>query len=928
MTTPLSPTEEAENCTEAGGSVRGVEELTPDRITADDWHAIDHERVLDALHARKDGLSPDDAAHRYRTFGPNRIPEAARRSAVERLLLQFHNTLIYILIAAAIISAVLGQLTDAAVIAGVVVLNAIIGFIQEGRAERSLDAIRRMITPQASLLRNGQRVTIPADQIVPGDIVLFEPGDRVPADVRLVDTRSVRIDEAALTGESVAVDKATAPVAKDTVLGDRSSMAYSGTHVVAGRGTGVVIGTGSQTELGRIGALISGIGIPTTRFTQKIGVFGRAITALTLIISIAVFAFAVLVRGYGLQDAFMVMVGLAVAAIPEGLPAVMTIALAIGVQRMAARNAVIRKLPAVETLGSVTVVCSDKTGTLTRNEMTARRVVTASRSYEVAGTGYEPDGTIVADDGQIDPGKDRALAELLRTAALCNDAAISESEAEWRVSGDPMEGALVSLAMKAGIDVDQLRQQYRRCDEIPFDAEHRFMATLHRTDDDKTHVLIKGAPERLIAMCRDQRGARGVVPIDRPHWRQQVDDLAANGYRTLAFAALSATRGDQDLTLSDVDADSVFLGVVGFIDPPRDEAIDAIAECRAAGIRVIMITGDHAATAREIARQLGLAEDPKVLAGTDVEKLDETGLQRAALETDVFARTAPEHKLRLVEALQADGHVVAMTGDGVNDAPALKRADVGIAMGRKGTEVAKDAAEMVLVDDNFASIVAAIREGRTVYDNLLKVVALTLPTNGGEAFTILTAVAFGLTLPMTAVQILWVNMITTVALDLALAFEPTEPGTMRRRPRPTDEPILSSYLLWRTIYVTLLMVAGAFGLYYWSESRGLSTEAGRTIVVNAIVVMELFYLFSVRNIHHTSLTWRGFLATPAVRLGVVAVIGGQLAFTYLPFMQVAFGTQALGLIESLAVIGTGITLLLLVEVEKQARLRYLGRRRS
>lgn len=901
----------------------GLAALSPDDVPDRTWHAVDSGQVLDTFRSRPEGLSADEASRRYRTFGPNRLPEGARRSGLMRFLHQFHNTLIYILIAAAIISALLGHFIDAAVIAGVVVLNAIVGFIQEGRAELSLDAIRRMIDPQASLLRGGRRVTVPADEITPGDVILLEAGDRVPADIRLFHARNLRIDEAALTGESVAVDKGTASAPAASPLGDRTSMAYSGTYVVAGRGTGVATGTGKRSELGRISTLISGIEIGKTRFTQKIDLFGRAITYITLAISLAAFVFAIMARGYDLREAFMTMVGLAVAAIPEGLPAVMTIALAIGVQRMAKRNAVIRKLPAVETLGSVSVVCSDKTGTFTRNEMTARAIVTTERIYDVEGTGYEPEGAILSDGAEVEPADDPSLAELLRAAVLCNDAALTESEAGWRVAGDPMEGALVSLAMKAGINTDLLRRQNHRNDEIPFDAEHRFMATLHHTHEDENFILVKGAPERLISMCAGRAGRPGEASLDGDHWRQQVDDLAAKGYRTLAFAKLSAEPGKQDLVFSDVEDSGQFLGVVAFIDPPREEAIDAIAECRSAGIRVIMITGDHAATAREIARQLGLADEPRVLTGTDIEALDQTGLQYAAVETDVFARTAPEHKLRLVEALQAEGHVVAMTGDGVNDAPALKQADVGIAMGRKGTEAAKDAAKMVLLDDNFASIVAAIREGRTVYDNLLKVVALTLPTNGGEAFTILAAVAFGLALPITAVQILWVNMITTVALDLTLSFEPTEPGTMRRRPRPANEPILSAYLLWRTLYVTLIMVVGAFGLYYWAERRGLSVEAARTIVVNAIVVMELFYLFAVRHIHSTSLTWRGFLGTRAVHIGIMTVIAGQLAFTYVPFMQIAFGSEAIGLVESLAVIATGITLLLLVEAEKRVRFRFL-----
>jgi magnesium-transporting ATPase (P-type) len=868
------------------------------------------------------GLSAEEAAARYLVFGPNLMPAAAPRSAAMRLLSQFHNLLIYILIAAAAISVLLGHLVDAGVILAVVILNAVIGFIQEGRAERSLDAIRRMIDPHASLMREGRRTTVRADMITPGDVVLLEAGDRVPADLRLVQARNLRIDEAPLTGESAAVEKAIAPVHEAAVLADRTSMAYSGTLVAAGRGTGVAIGTGQTTELGRIGSMIGGIEVPTTHFTSQINALAKTTTFVTLAVSAAVFFFAVAIRDYAYRDAFMTMVGLAVAAIPEGLPAVITITLAIGVRRMAARNAVIRKLPAVETLGSVSVICTDKTGTLTRNEMTARAVLTADRSFEVGGAGYEPVGKFASDGADIDPGGQPILTDLVTAALLCNDAALSETEAGWRVDGDPMEGALIALAVKAGLEPEQMRRQNPRTDEIPFDAEHRFMATLHHRHDGGTFIVVKGAPERILAMCAHQREETGDRPVDARAWHRRIDTLAANGFRILAFATLPAETGKQDLAFADVDGGGTFLGIVGLIDPPREEAIEAIVECRRAGIRVIMITGDHAATAREIARQLGLAADAPVLSGREIDGLDQAGLRRALAKTSVFARTTPEHKLRLVEALQADGLIVAMTGDGVNDAPALKRADVGIAMGVKGTEAAKDAAKMVLLDDNFASIVAAVREGRTVYDNLMKVISLTLPTNGGEALTILAAIAFGLALPITAVQILWVNMITSVALDLTLTFEPTEPGTMRRPPRPPGQPIITPHLVWRILLVSVLMVAGAFGMFFWAESRGQPLEAARTMAVNTIVVMEVFYLFSLRYAHGTSLTWRGLLGTPAVLIGVAIVVAGQFALTYLPFMQTVFGTQPVRFTDGLAITAAGVALLLLLEVEKRVRLAF------
>jgi magnesium-transporting ATPase (P-type) len=815
----------------------------------------------------------------------------------------------------------MGHAIDAAVILAVVIVNALVGFVQEGRAERALEAIRGMIDPKAKVVRDGRRTTLAADEIVPGEVVLVEPGDRVPADLRLIRARNLRIDEAVLTGESVAVEKSIAAVPEDAALGDRASMAFTGTLVAAGQGWGVAVSTGADTELGRISALVGAVETLKTPLVRQMDGFARTLTAAILAVSGAAFLFAVLARDYATTDAFMAVVGLAVAAIPEGLPAVMTITLAIGVQRMAGRNAIVRRLPAVETLGSVSVICSDKTGTLTRNEMTVRRIVTACATFDVTGAGYEPHGAFRTEAGEVDPASEPVLPELLRAGLLCNDADLRRLDGAWRIDGDPMEGALVALALKGGIDAELARRQLPRKDEIPFDAQHRFMASLHHVREDGAFILIKGAPERTLQMCARERTRHGDRPIDEHAWRQRVDELAARGQRVLAVATKTAAPGQQDLAFADLDRDATLLGLVGLIDPPREEAITAVQECRRAGIRIVMITGDHAVTAREIARQLGLADRPEVLTGQDLETMDEAALRRAAASTEVFARTTPEHKLRLVEALQADGFVVAMTGDGVNDAPALKRADVGVAMGEKGTEAAKQAAEMVLTDDNFASIVAAVREGRTVYDNLMKVIGWTLPTNGGEALTILAAILFGFVLPVTPVQILWVNMITAAALGLTLAFEPTEPGTMRRPPRPAQEPILSRDLTWRIGFVSILFVAGTFGMFFWARERGLSIETARTMVVNTLVVMEIFYLFSVRYVHGTSLTWQGVVGTRAVLIGVATVVLAQFLFTYLPPMQTVFGTRPVAVLDGIVIVGLGVVLLLVVEVEKRIRAR-------
>ncbi len=881
------------------------------------WHALDAERAMAELGARPDGLATAEAEARLRRHGPNRLPAPPRRTVLARLFGQIHNLLIYVLLASALVAALLGHAVDAAVILAVVVVNAAIGFVQEGRAEDALAAIRGMIDPNASVIRDGGRTAVPAEGIVPGDIVLLEAGDRVPADLRLIRARGLTLDEAALTGESVPVEKGTTAVAADAALGDRLSLAFSGTFVASGSGAGVAFATGAGTELGRISSLLHDVTPLRTPLIRQMDRFARQITLITLAGSAVVFLFAVAWRGYAVGDAFMAVVGLAVAVIPEGLPAVMTITLAIGVRRMAARHAIIRRLPAVEALGSVTAICSDKTGTLTRNEMTVQTVVSADRRYSVSGVGYAPEGT-------IEPAGDGVLGEIALAALLCNDARLVQTEAGWSIAGDPMEAALLVLAGKAGQAPDVVRARYRRIDEVPFDARHRYMATLHGTPGDGAVVHVKGAPERVLEMCRRQRTAAGDEPLAPDRWHRAVEALAADGQRVLAVAGLDLPEAPDRLTPAMLEGRIRFLGLLGLIDPPRPEAVAAVRDCRAAGIGIRMITGDHVATALAIARQLGLAEDPRAVTGRDLDGLDEAGLRRVALEATVFARTSPEHKLRLVEALQAQGAVVAMTGDGVNDAPALKRADVGVAMGRRGTEAAKEVAAMVLADDNFASIAAAVREGRTVYDNLMKVVAWTLPTNGAEALAIIGAILLGLTLPLTPAQILWVNLLTAGALGMTLAFEPTEPGTMHRRPRRPDEPILSAVLAWRILFVSVVAAALVFVLFLSALARGLSLETARTMAVNLLVALEIAYLFSVRYVHGPSLTWQGVLGTREVLLGVGTVVLAQLAFTYLPLMHRLFDTRPLEITDLAAIVAVAGLFLVIVETEKLLR-RRLGR---
>jgi magnesium-transporting ATPase (P-type) len=849
-----------------------------------------------------------------------------------RFALQFHNVLIYVLLASAAVTAALAHWVDTAVILAVVVVNAAIGFVQEGRAERAVEAIRELLSLRALVLREGLRCEIPAEHLVPGDVVLLSSGDRVPADLRVIESRNLQVDEAALTGESVPVEKAREPVSREAALGDRTSMAYSGTLVTRGRGAGVVVATGARTEVGRISGMLREIEPLATPLTRKMGAFARWLTAAILAGSAATFAFGLLLRDYTATEMFLAVVALAVAAIPEGLPAILTIALAVGVQRMARRNAIIRRLPAVETLGSVTVICTDKTGTLTRNEMTVQAVVTAEAFYTVSGAGYAPEGGFFLAGRTVDPAACPDLLELARAGLLCNDGSLRETTGGWRLEGDPTEGALLALALKAGLDAREEARVTPRVDAIPFESEHRFMATLHHDRSGHTFACVKGAPERVLEMCAFEASRGGTRPLDLRAWHRRVDELAARGQRVLALAVRPLVRGTRELAFADVEQGLVLLGLVGMSDPPREEAISAVQRCRAAGIRVKMITGDHLATARAVGSALGIGDGTKAVSGAELDRMDDDAFARAAREVDVFARASPEHKLRLVRALQSSGEVVAMTGDGVNDAPALKRADIGIAMGIKGTEAAKEAAEMVLADDHFASIANAVEEGRTVYDNIRKAILFILPTNGGQAGVIVTAVLLGVALPITAVQILWVNTITTVTLALALAFEPPETDVMRRPPRDPHEPLLSGFLVWRIVLVSALLVAACFGLFGWALARSGSLEVARTAAVNLLVAGEMFYLFSTRRIHASALSREGLLGSRSALLAVGSLAAMQLLFTYAAPMNRWFGTAGLDGAAWAAVLGAAAAIFAAVEAEKalarRVRPRFAAARRA
>jgi magnesium-transporting ATPase (P-type) len=880
-----------------------------------DWHARSSSEVLQALHSRAEGLSRAQAGERLARHGPNALPVAAARHPVLRLLAQFHSTLIYVLLGAAALAGALGHALDAVVIVTVVLVNAVVGFLQEGKAERALAAIRSLVSPRAHVLRDGQRMTVPVADLIPGDVVLLDAGDRVPADLRLLRARGLLVDEALLTGESVAAQKQELPAPPDAPLGDRHSMAFSGTLVAAGQASGVVVATGERTELGRIGRLIAAADSGTTPLLRQIDHFGRLFAVFVLVASLLLFLYTVLWRGWPAVDALLAVVAIAVSVIPEGLPAIITVTLAVGVQRMAAHNAVIRSLPAVETLGATSVICSDKTGTLTRNEMSAHRVLGPASALRVEGEGYGPEGTLRAEGGD-DADAVADVLPLLRCGLLCNDARVVRQQAgHWTVLGDPMEGALLALAARAGLDAAHVRQEWPRVDEIPFDASRRFMATLHCGPDGEAVAFVKGAPERILAMA-DVAAAQG------QRWDAGLQTAAAGGERVLAFAARRLPAGTARLDAQELEHGLAFLGLVGFVDPPREEARQAIAECRAAGIAVKMITGDHAATAVAIARQLQLADAPQALTGAELDALPERELAARVRATQVFARTTPEHKLRIVRALQSEGAVVAMTGDGVNDAPSLKQADVGVAMGIKGTEAAKEAAQMVLLDDDFASIVRAVREGRTVYDNVRKVIAFTLPTNGGEVLGLVICMLAGLTLPMTAAQVLWVNLVTDTALSLALAFEAAEPGLMARPPRAANAPLVSGFMLWRVILVSGFSAAVTLALLQSTLAHGGSIESARTLVINAIVAMEIGYLFSLRVLSRTALTWKAALGTPAVLKAIAALALTQLVITYVPPMNRLFGTAPLTAAQLGLAAAAGAALMLVLEGEKALLRRW------
>jgi Ca2+-transporting ATPase len=891
-------------------------------LIARHWHHLPIAEVVDLLEGnREQGLDRFAVEHRLETFGPNAITARKGQGPLLRFLLQFHQPLIYILIASGLVTAFLGEWIDSGVIFGVVLMNAFVGFIQEAKAVNALAALTRTMTTEATVLRQGEKRRLPATELVPGDIVFLQSGDKVPADLRLFQVRNLQIAESALTGESAPVAKDHGLHGRDTALADRRNMAYASTLVTYGQGTGIVTATGDATEVGRISQLISAAETLATPLTRKISAFSNVL--LYVILGLAGLTIVVgLLRGQKFLDMFMAAVALAVGAIPEGLPAAVTITLAIGVSRMAKKRAIIRKLPAVETLGSTTVICTDKTGTLTENQMTVQEIMAGGLLFTVDGSGYNPLHGRINSPTAASAGTSPALLECLRAGLLCNDSQLVEQDGAWQVQGDPTEGALLTSARKGGLGPETLAAS-PRLDTVPFESEHQYMATLHDTGPDASRLIcLKGAVEAVLTRCGTQIDAQGnPVPLQASEIQNIVEAMAARGLRVLAMASKKISPETRDINHSDLATDLVFLGLQGMIDPPRSEAITAVKTCQAAGIRVKMITGDHPVTAVAIARQVGLINSLPlsltipVLTGPELAKLSDTELIGKAATTAVFARVTPEQKLRLVEALQATGQVVAMTGDGVNDAPALKRADIGVAMGITGTEVAKEAADMILTDDNFSSIEAAVEEGRGVFDNLVKFITWTLPTNLGEGLVILTAIFLGITLPILPVQILWINMTTAGFLGLALAFEPKEPGIMLRPPREPNAPILTRSMIFRITLVSFLMLGAAFWLFGWELSGGATLAEARTAAVNAFVMVELFYLFNCRSLEK-NVFQLGFFSNPWILGGAVAMFLLQLAYTYLPVMNRLFQSAPVTLAVWGRTVAAGMVVFIMVEIEK------------
>ncbi len=906
-------------------------------IRSSQWHHLSVQEVTQHLDTNLEtGLTSAVATKRQEHFGANELKSKPGKSPLLRFLLQFHQPLLYILLVAGAIKAILGQWVNAWVIWGVTLINAIIGFVQESKAESAIAALASSVKTNATIIRNGQKVQVPSTELVPGDLVLLASGDKVPADLRLVQARNLQVNESALTGESIAVEKNTQPLNLDAPLAERTNMAYAGSFVTFGTARGIVVAIGDATETGRISQLMEQGNLLKTPLTRKFDKFSR--TLLYVILGIAALMFAVgLGYGYSWTEMFEAAIAFAVSAIPEGLPAVVTVTLAIGVSRMARRHAIVRKLPAVETLGGATVICSDKTGTLTENQMTVQAIYAGGEHYTVTGAGYAPSGEILLDNNPIHPNNSPVLLECLVAGLLCNDSHLETKNGQWQVIGDPTEGALIAVANKVGFNRSSLEQEMPRLDVIPFESEFQYMATLHEAssfvighlslasdkgqrtkDKGQRTIYVKGSVEAILKRCQQRLDAEGnLVPVETETVHQEVDAMAHQGLRVLAFAKKSVPNTQDSLDHADIEQDLIFLGLQGMIDPPRTEAITAVQACQEAGIQVKMITGDHAVTAAAIASRMGFNKNGEVLAftGSELAQMGESELATAVEDGSVFARVAPEQKLRLVEALQSKGEIVAMTGDGVNDAPALRQADIGIAMGGAGTEVAKEASDMILTDDNFASIEAAVEEGRTVYQNLLKAIAFILPVNGGESMTILISVLLARELPILSLQVLWLNMVNSITMTVPLAFEPKSERVMQQPPRNPREPLLSKSLLKRILAISIFNWILIFGVFEWIRQTTGNLALARTMAIQALVAGRIFYLLSIsqlgiavidrlRGIRHT------ISDALAIGIGIACTIILQIIFSQWNLMNLLFSTAPLNLNQWLICLLIGLPMVI------------------
>lgn len=877
------------------------------------WYQLSVEESLAGLQSWLSGLTAEEAQNKLRQYGPNVLPQKEGKSLFIKFISHFKDILIYILLAAAVVTGIMGHWVDTLVILGVAVINALIGFIQENNAEKSLKSIQNMLSSEALVLRSGQQVTVGTDEIVPGDIVLLRPGDKIPADLRLIDVHNLRVEEAILTGESTVVSKKTDSLEGEKSIGDRKNLAFSGTTVSSGTASGVVFATGGHTELGHINEMLSSIEDNKTPLLVQIDKLGKSIFVIILFMMAALLIFGYLLRDIPFGELLLSVISLAVAAVPEGLPAIISIILSLGVQAMARSKAIIRKLPTVETLGAMSVICSDKTGTLTMNEMTVKAVILADNVWTVEGSSYEPMGSFTL-AGQATPqpaDSSPLLTQFLRTVDMCNDSTLSQdAQGHWKITGGPTEGALKVLAAKAHLP----EVAHQISSKIPFDSLYKYMAIACERNG-QSQVMLTGAPDVLLKLCQFQQTPEGAQPLDRAYWESAITQYASEGLRMVAAAWKPVDQPVTALDHPELNQGMVLIGIAGMMDPPRPEAIVAIAECQQAGIRVKMITGDHQETAMAIGKMLGIGNSGNSITGYELEHMDDTQLRTAAVQFDIFARTSPEHKLRLVKALQETGEIVGMTGDGVNDAPALKQANVGIAMGIKGTEVTKESADMILVDDNFATIANAVREGRRVYDNLKKTILFIMPTNLAQGLLIIIAILMGNLLPLTPVQILWMNMATSATLSFGLAFEKAESRVMRRPPRNVSAHVMDKYAIWRVAFVGLLISISAFILEAWLQPRGYEPEFIRTVLLQTLVTAQWVYMINCRDSDNFSLS-RGLLQNKGIWIVTVVLFALQAIIIYVPLMNTLFGTRPLPFIYWIIGLLIGVALFVIVEIEK------------